>query len=679
MARNSVRELLEDITAASRGARFGINGKGRLKRTPDFTKPKVSSTRPKSDRGVTFHFAHKTISKRGDVSDSQKDATSAPSHQSYIERLEAVELSDSDLALISQVVGLAGARDRRHEGKFSYPELVIEPGRESFGTIGSTKSERADFWRTVEISEGRTARVQSRIIAELPHEVSQQERAKIAMGFCRSFSDRELPFWATIHAPTKSNDKRNYHLHIAYYDRPAARSDSGEWDFAAVRTRVKPNRVRVEHRPFKQNKTAEIRGRDWVRALRYEFADASNIVLQSGDHEKRLDPRSYRESGIKKSPTEHLGFKSNALEKFGLETTRGRRNARKEFEWRIEASVAPWDNLIGEHDATLLFANFTADEAGWALQKKTKEKLLVGREIASKATKMDLLGEAVALRIGSRKAFLDDERKRVARNEKLRTAPDSQQAISLIDIETAIIENRLPDIQEAIRQIESRAMSLRQDEEKLWDELSPLVKIEDSRQHAENFPGVPQYPVLKDADADTDQRMHQDTDPFNDGPLAITDEDLFGGVDEQQESPINTSQTDPAERSMEPQSAPASWGLSELTPTIPGSLLVPEVSNRSQLNTLNETLMSMTNRQVRISAITSRDASEFLDPGEERHQAKRGWIILRAEAEKRGVDLETGLQDLTLAKDPERALLHRDQGQETVLEIREEVVRVMSR
>ncbi|MBW6419805.1 hypothetical protein, partial [Celeribacter sp. PS-C1] len=108
-------------------------------------------------------------------------------------------------------------------------------------------------------------------------------------------------------------------------------------------------------------------------------------------------------------------------------------------------------------------------------------------------------------------------------------------------------------------------------------------------------------------------------------------------------------------------------------PTIPGTLLIPDIGEFN-LQELDEQLKAMSNREVRARAIISKDAAEFVESGAERYQAKRGWLALAQEAEFRGIDIFTGQIDASKAKNKLRAALHSDVPNETVLEIREEIV-----
>ncbi len=63
-------------------------------------------------------------------------------------------------------------------------------------------------------------RTQTRLVIELPHEMTPIQRLELAQEFASRYEKDGLKYWAVIHAPDKHNDDRNYHLHINLYDRP---------------------------------------------------------------------------------------------------------------------------------------------------------------------------------------------------------------------------------------------------------------------------------------------------------------------------------------------------------------------------------------------------------------------------------------------------------------------------
>jgi hypothetical protein len=253
--------------------------------------PKTPTSRPKmSSGGVTFHFKHTFVSKGMAGSDpSAKEPGTAAAHQRYIEREQAVERDEGGQPL-------------------------------EIGTLGDTLQERRDFWGKLEDVERADGRVQCRLVMEMPHELTARQRHEILQGFAKVLGDRGLPHYAVLHQPDEGSDDRNYHAHLVYSDRPAKRLEDGSWDF--------------EQRETRQLKDREARGGIWVRQLRHDFARLSNKVLESAGVEKRLDPRSYRDAGVEKTPEKHLGSTLSALERQGYVSREGVHNARSENDYQ---------------------------------------------------------------------------------------------------------------------------------------------------------------------------------------------------------------------------------------------------------------------------------------------------------------------------------------------------------
>ncbi len=205
----------------------------------------------------------------------------------------------------------------------------------------------------IEFKSGRGGRVQIRFVAELPHELSAEDRALIVQNFCDRLSSLEtriqpdgtekpvgMMYTAVIHAPDAHNDDRNYHLHIVANDRPAKYLDEhGMWDFEVPEVFSRPGSGSLRTRyPFRQNKIGEVTqhssrtgkensGRDFIPAMRRDFAKITNTVLKARGVQRQYDPRRYTEMGIDRTPTDHLGTKAAALEAIGVPTTVGQLNA----------------------------------------------------------------------------------------------------------------------------------------------------------------------------------------------------------------------------------------------------------------------------------------------------------------------------------------------------------------
>lgn len=163
------------------------------------------------------------------------------------------------------------------------------------GNLGKTTLERLDFWKRVDEFETRkNARIQFRIDAELPHWLSPKERRTIVTKFGQFFETRDLFWFAAVHRPPNEGDQRNHHLHVVFHDRPRATKETGDIDFATKKNR-------------------SFQGRDWVQALRKDYARICTDVILRSAAEQRIDPPriyfpgSYADLGIVRSPQKHLG------------------------------------------------------------------------------------------------------------------------------------------------------------------------------------------------------------------------------------------------------------------------------------------------------------------------------------------------------------------------------------
>ncbi len=175
-------------------ARKGGRGKAGRARKARASAPLLAPARlSTSDGRVPFHFEHVVKPRKpGDAAHQQRYTDRSAVHdvapakedqQAYIDRIGA---ADADLA----------------------GELVAG------GTIGDGLAARFRFWQEREAADP-TARIQARIIAEFPHEVSHASRRTILAEFGRSaFESRNLPWAGAGHAPDAHNDARNFHCHI---------------------------------------------------------------------------------------------------------------------------------------------------------------------------------------------------------------------------------------------------------------------------------------------------------------------------------------------------------------------------------------------------------------------------------------------------------------------------------
>jgi hypothetical protein len=198
----------------------------------------------------------------------------------------------------------------------------------------------------IEIEPGRGGRIQNRIIAELPHELDARERVRIVRDFTSKLTEKGLPFWAVIHAPDENNDKRNYHVHIVYYDRPAAKMvdprDSTKlvWDFEIQSETKYKNWTKRIIRPHAQNKLREASDLKWIKELREFWESVSNAGMQDAGIKKRYDARTYKEMGIDLEPLKHIPSKTFNKERKGDLTPEGVSLARRQWDVLLENVIA---------------------------------------------------------------------------------------------------------------------------------------------------------------------------------------------------------------------------------------------------------------------------------------------------------------------------------------------------
>lgn len=206
---------------------------------------------------------------------------------------------------------------------------------------------------------GRSGRVQMRIVAELPHELTSAQRGDLVRKYCEylsSFARDDdgnsvgMMFTAAIHRPDAEGDSRNYHVHICCYDRPARwLFQENCWDFA-YETQEREGSKSVTRYPLRQKKIIEvsrtlnaakraahphfnatIAGMNFIPHLRAKFAEACNAALRAAKSAKRVDPRSYKAMLIDLAPGRHLGSAAASLENAGVPTKTGTYNA--SIEW----------------------------------------------------------------------------------------------------------------------------------------------------------------------------------------------------------------------------------------------------------------------------------------------------------------------------------------------------------
>lgn len=159
------------------------------------------------------------------------------------------------------------------------------------------------LWNAAERAETRKNSTLAREIElALPSLLTPEERQAITERFAHELVDRyNVAVSVAIHSPGKG-DERNYHAHILFTTREMQADGLGK------KTRVLDDRTT---------------GPKEVLKLRELAADLINDSLKAVNADIRVDHRSFKERGIDRQATTHLGPAASEMERRGEQTERG--------------------------------------------------------------------------------------------------------------------------------------------------------------------------------------------------------------------------------------------------------------------------------------------------------------------------------------------------------------------
>lgn len=307
--------------------------------------------------GAIFTNIHRLVGERAKFWDAvtRRERTPSPDIATvYSGRLTATqwaELLSSPDCPTKLKAGLdAGLSMRSHTG------IAIELTFRDF-TIVQKRLKKLGLWSKdhppLTIKRGRGGRIQRRLVAEFPLGLNDVARLRITQRFADHLAEKGMMYTAVVHAPDHHNNERNYHLHIAAYDRPCRYlEEHGCWDFDYA-VPVKGQHKR-ETFPFRQPKIGELtrsssggsrreHGKLIFNELRETFANFCNDELRDIGINRLFDHRSFAAMNIKQAPSRHLGTRAAALEAVGVPTNIGTENAEKS--WQGE-----FDRLVDAHE-----------------------------------------------------------------------------------------------------------------------------------------------------------------------------------------------------------------------------------------------------------------------------------------------------------------------------------------
>ena len=196
----------------------------------------------------------------------------------------------------------------------------------------------------------------------------------------RNFVDKGMCADWAIHDSENDKGQRNLHIHVLLTMRPL--TENGEWgakqkkiydlDENGERIPVidkKTGQQKVDKRNRKQWKCHTADSTDWnskenAKMWRKDLADTINATNEQLGIALHWEHRSFKEQGIDREPTIHIGAVANALERKGIQTERG----------NINREIIKNNMLLEQAKEMLMLSKQEFHSAQYATYKSTQIK-----------------------------------------------------------------------------------------------------------------------------------------------------------------------------------------------------------------------------------------------------------------------------------------------------------------
>ena len=243
-------------------------------------------------------------------------------------------------------------------------------------------ADRAALWNAVELAEKRQDAQLARMLkASLPNEWSYELAEEVVRDYVqRNFVDKGMCADWAIHDSENDKGQRNLHIHVLLTMRPL--TEKGEW--GAKQKKIydldengekipvidkKTGQQKVDKRNRKQWKCHTADSTDWssqenAKKWRKDLADTINAANERLGIALHWEHRSFKEQGIDKEPTIHIGAVANALERKGIQTERG----------NINREIIKNNMLLEQAKEMLMLAKQELHSAQYATYKSTQIK-----------------------------------------------------------------------------------------------------------------------------------------------------------------------------------------------------------------------------------------------------------------------------------------------------------------
>ena len=179
-------------------------------------------------------------------------------------------------------------------------------------------AERNALWDAAESAEKRKdARTAREWIVALPEELDVHQQRALVREFSQVLVDRYgVAVDLVIHAPDRKGDNRNFHAHILTTTRQVGRGLDGGLVFGAK------SQIELGDKDRKKMGLTG-KGADEVKAIRELWERTANGALERAGVDARIDARSFKDRGVDREPTKHLGPVATDMERQGKASDRG--------------------------------------------------------------------------------------------------------------------------------------------------------------------------------------------------------------------------------------------------------------------------------------------------------------------------------------------------------------------
>jgi len=359
--------------------------------------------------------------------------------------------------LRSNAVNSAAYRsgDELHEGEIvhdytkrngvMYKEIMLPNG------APPQYKDRETLWNAVEKREKRhDAQLAREINVALPTEFDLEEQKELLREYIKeNFVDKGMIADVAIHHTRRENP----HAHIMLTTRHVTPEGFG-------------------------NKNREWNSSQILAEWREDWADKTNRMLERKGLEIRIDHRSYKEQGIDREPTIHMGAEATALERRGIRTERGdinREIQRRNAERAVNLNLPAEGVASGVRNQNLEFAHTRA-----ALNAAKQRLLTEQRKTTKTAQGMKKQEQNESAQDAKN---LEEQLKAEKAEQIVEKMREQQKARDLAEIKP-----RMDKIEDDFYKSEKEARTLKDDCINIRRDIPPIeYRIENIDEHTQNI------------------------------------------------------------------------------------------------------------------------------------------------------------------------------------------------